>query len=338
MVLRDDISFFPMPERMPPSTRLAQSKIGIPSFPAEGLRQAPPGLEESIPLKHALKQMQSVSPRFDLDQSLLSSVEKGFSASCDSADGCSTLMVKHVPPWYTQKDMLEMVNSAGFVGQVDFLYLPGHVKGGNRGFAFINFSSVETAQDFLHRFDGSYDLIGDDRVNRPLAVMAANLQGLKANVENLIHHRIWHAWQEPPLIFNASYRASFKACMQTAGGDVDKRAKVSKQPSKPSKGKHMDFRQETNAPVTSFSALCREMNAPGMNVSAFCREVNASGVNVTAFRKLSLAEKQDAARAARARVRMFCEFCGSRRPPTTPFCPFCGEFYTNGQRSYDAYP
>merc|ERR1711971_1107780 len=73
-----------------------------------------------------------------------------------SLEGKTTVMVRNVPAKFMQQKLMREINAAGFLGKYDFLYLPMHPGGrGNRGFAFINFTTPESAEAFKLAFGGS---------------------------------------------------------------------------------------------------------------------------------------------------------------------------------------
>lgn len=101
--------------------------------------------------------------------------------SCeDVVNGCTTLMIKEVPLSYTQRNLMREINLSGFRGKYDFLYLPTDMrKHTNRGFAFINMVSEESAKEFYRKFHGSaLRLFGAEK---PIVILPADLQGFEEN-------------------------------------------------------------------------------------------------------------------------------------------------------------
>lgn len=95
--------------------------------------------------------------------------------------GCTTLMVRHVPTRFTQSKFAKEVDSCGFKGRYDFLYLPSeHRLRANRGFAFINFVSATDADAFYKEFQGGQFPSFESECD--LEILPADLQGYEENV------------------------------------------------------------------------------------------------------------------------------------------------------------
>jgi hypothetical protein len=96
--------------------------------------------------------------------------------------GMLTVMVRHIPSRYTQQKFMREINSGGFLGKYDFFYVLMQPKSRlNRGFAFINFNTVQDAEEFYAAFHDQR--LRHFHMERPLEVMPADLQGFEANVE-----------------------------------------------------------------------------------------------------------------------------------------------------------
>jgi protein phosphatase 1 regulatory subunit 42 len=64
-------------------------------------------------------------------------------------------MIKNIPNKYTQRMLLQTLDSAKFKGLYDFLYLPIDFKNRcNVGYAFINFRSYQTILRLADKFAG----------------------------------------------------------------------------------------------------------------------------------------------------------------------------------------
>lgn len=96
----------------------------------------------------------------------------------------TALMVCNVPCSVSQQQLSEAVDSMGFAGKYDFLYLPvkgrpsksgQSVRRSNLGYGFIDFSCPRDAQKFIESFTG-YQFAGTTSVKR-CEVRAAHLQG-----------------------------------------------------------------------------------------------------------------------------------------------------------------
>ena len=95
----------------------------------------------------------------------------------------TTVMLRNIPNKYTQKMLIDCLNEKGFHGKFDFLYLPVDFRNvANVGYAFINFDSESTLEEFRNLFEG-YKLPGFNS-QKVCSVGYARVQGLSANVEH----------------------------------------------------------------------------------------------------------------------------------------------------------
>lgn len=112
------------------------------------------------------------------------------SGGADSVDGMSqevtTLMICALPFQVTSEELLEAIDSLGFEGLYDFLYMPsrstkkcGKLRPGNVGYAFVNFRKSEDAARFAMVFPG-YTFPGVTS-EKQILVRAAACQGYDAN-------------------------------------------------------------------------------------------------------------------------------------------------------------
>jgi len=103
--------------------------------------------------------------------------------------GYTTVMIQQVPFKYTQTKFMNEVNSNGFAGTYDFLYLPVNARNhGNRGFGFINFLSASSAEEFYIKYHGQ-NLI-NHQATLPLSVIPSDVQGFEESAT-----RFFETWQ-----------------------------------------------------------------------------------------------------------------------------------------------
>lgn len=130
-----------------------------------------------------------------------------------SSDGPPTTgMLRNIPNRYTQDNLLEEIDQAGFMGTFDFFYLPIDVRNNaNVGYAFINFLDPEDFQRFQGQFEGyRYKRGGSKKI---ATVSPAIVQGIEKNVENLVKKRVAHG-QFGPVIFRKGQRIGFEEAAQ----------------------------------------------------------------------------------------------------------------------------
>lgn len=96
----------------------------------------------------------------------------------------TTLMIRNIPCKVKMKALLDLLNSKGFAGTFDFLYLPvrGH-HSSNLGYAFINFRSATTVAPFMFAFNGvAFSMVSGIRTEKVIEIRPARVQGLAGNI------------------------------------------------------------------------------------------------------------------------------------------------------------
>lgn len=95
----------------------------------------------------------------------------------------TTMMLRNIPNKYTQETLLEEMDRRGFKSACDFFYLPMDFRFRcNMGYAFINFTSAETADAFLKAFSGLKLGAALHGSKKTCEVCPARIQGWSANV------------------------------------------------------------------------------------------------------------------------------------------------------------
>lgn len=97
----------------------------------------------------------------------------------------TTMMIRNIPNRYTQRDLIRELESLGFGGTFDFLYVPID-KGTmcNVGYAFVNFVDHTRAAMCMRVFD-NYSFTKHRKARGKIAtVSVAHIQGLEANIRH----------------------------------------------------------------------------------------------------------------------------------------------------------
>lgn len=100
-------------------------------------------------------------------------------------NGLQTVMLKNLPATYFEKNLVLELDSSGFQGLFDYVYVPRDVRVRiNRGMAFINFVTGAAAESFYQKYHGQYFTrnSGDDAVEEALCVTPADAQGLEESL------------------------------------------------------------------------------------------------------------------------------------------------------------
>jgi hypothetical protein len=125
------------------------------------------------------------------DAALTTSDADNSNMSTEFADGpnqeITTLMICALPFQITGDKLIQAIDSFGFAGLYDFVYIPsrstkkhGKSRQGNVGYGFVNFRRSEDAADFAATFSG-YKFPGI-LSGRQLTVRPAACQGYAANL------------------------------------------------------------------------------------------------------------------------------------------------------------
>jgi hypothetical protein len=99
-------------------------------------------------------------------------------------DNVTTLMVRNIPNMYTRSMLIEELDSLGFEGDYDFIYLPiDKSTQWNVGYAFVNFKTAEAAKRCVTDVTG-YKFDRFEHGSRKVAqISVAHIQGLQKNLE-----------------------------------------------------------------------------------------------------------------------------------------------------------
>jgi len=126
----------------------------------------------------------------------------------------TTVMVCHIPCRVAQDELISVINSLGFIGQYDFVYMPlggktSSVGSSNLGYAFINFAAPRYVANFYAAFEG-YRFTGSQS-KKKCTIKPAIVQGLEDNIHHATacqkKHRTW-----APAICRLSQEALEASC------------------------------------------------------------------------------------------------------------------------------
>jgi hypothetical protein len=93
----------------------------------------------------------------------------------------TTVMIRNIPCRYTQEELIEDISE--ITPLFNFVYLPPSKRcEGNVGYAFVNFSTPESAKLFMQVFNG-FTFPRQPTSSKVAEVVYAVLQGLKENIK-----------------------------------------------------------------------------------------------------------------------------------------------------------
>jgi len=123
----------------------------------------------------------------------------------------TSAMMRNLPNDYTRCMLLELLDSEGFAGTYDFLYLPSDFRStSGLGYAFVNFPSIDDAERFRQHFSGFNRWCrASDKV---CEVTWSSLQGLDAHIERYRNSPVMHACipeEQKPALFQGLERVPF---------------------------------------------------------------------------------------------------------------------------------
>jgi hypothetical protein len=128
----------------------------------------------------------------------------------EAEDVRDTVMLRNIPNKYTQRMLLDQINSLGFEGTYSFFYLPRDVRTtANTGYSFVCFNDNGSAKLFMDKFSG-YKLPGFNS-QKVCEVSWARIQGLKANIQHYRNSPVnnFTAPEFRPLLFAAGTEIPF---------------------------------------------------------------------------------------------------------------------------------
>jgi len=124
----------------------------------------------------------------------------------------TTVMIRNIPKMYSRHEVQELLDSEGFAGKYDFLYLPIDFKqGDNLGYAFVNLASSADAHELILQFTG-FKLWPTSNEEVCEVSWSNQHQGLDQHIERyrnspVMHENVPEEWK--PLILAAGQAVPF---------------------------------------------------------------------------------------------------------------------------------
>jgi hypothetical protein len=163
----------------PPGLELPPGLEAPPGLALEEV-EAPPGLEAKTTVAelHARMQGRGRAATWSAEEPKKSPLPPG----------TTTAMFRNIPNKYTQSGLVERLHEDGYLGQLDFIYLPIDFKNKcNVGYAFVNFRTAEACARFAGEYHlcNSRDKLPGFNSKKVCEVSAARFQGCDENVRRL---------------------------------------------------------------------------------------------------------------------------------------------------------
>jgi len=128
-----------------------------------------------------------------------------------SSENTTTLMLRNIPNDFTREMLLNMLNSKGFAGKYDFVYLPvDFARAANLGYAFVNALTHDDALEMQRSLEGfcSWNI----RSPKKCHVVWSSTQGISQHIKNYRNSPVMHesvAEECKPLLFRHGERVAF---------------------------------------------------------------------------------------------------------------------------------
>eukprot|EP00931_Biecheleriopsis_adriatica_P046723 TRINITY_DN26856_c0_g2_i1.p1 TRINITY_DN26856_c0_g2~~TRINITY_DN26856_c0_g2_i1.p1 ORF type:complete len:603 (+),score=92.39 TRINITY_DN26856_c0_g2_i1:72-1880(+) len=247
--------------------------------------------------------------------------------------GMTSVMMKNVPSKYTQQKLMREINTVGFLGHYDFFYLPLQPHGhGNRGFAFINFSTPEAAQMFYTTFQGKQ--LRRFTSETPLAILPADVQGFEQNAEHYANLRM--APTPKRRSTQAGNACFFKPLpphvVQMLGPEVNNILGQGSTSAGHAQGGQASEGYPAERPQLAGRIPNGAQHSHQMkNAAQSAPMPRSTGPQPpqqwapTPVDKSPSAQSNTSAEASKQPMQRFCAFCGMSKPPSFIFCSYCGQ-------------
>lgn len=103
----------------------------------------------------------------------------------------TTVMLRNLPNKMTRTDLVKLIDSKGFAGHYDFIYVPIDFKTrGSFGYGLVNMLNGAAARQLMNAFEGFADWASDSR--KVCKVEWARRQGLLALLQHYRESKIMH--------------------------------------------------------------------------------------------------------------------------------------------------
>eukprot|EP00435_Cladocopium_sp_Y103_P032163 s402_g8.t1 len=236
----------------------------------------------------------------------------------------TTVMLRNLPNKYSQQMLLEELNTSGFLGTFDFLYLPIDPEtNANRGYCFINFTDPNFAWTLKLAYEGRK--MGRFNSDKVVSVAPAALQGFEANYAHYSTARVNRG--------DPSTRPLFLREAAVAGQDAPPRRRGGRR----SQGSLIDIaarqqkKQQVPAQAPAFTEGYIGLQAGGGSMpgpQGHWSEGGKKGGKSGGKGNAKGRGPSDQSQEARPR---YCPFCGGEAKPDFKFCQFCGASLNFGQ-------
>jgi hypothetical protein len=151
--------------------------------------------------------------QFPATISLASCISDTSSVAGNPTDKFTTVMLRNVPNTYTRGMLVDMLNSEGFAGKFEFVYLPIDFKThAGLGYAFVDCCSPQEAQKMRQHFEGFLRWAVKSEKICSVSWSHPEQQGIDSHIERyrnspIMHESVNDEWK--PALFSKGLRVPF---------------------------------------------------------------------------------------------------------------------------------
>jgi len=237
-----------------------------------------------------------------------------------------TVMMRNLPNKVTQQQLLQHLDDEGFLNAYDFMYLPIDPEtNANRGYAFINFTTLGMALIFRMHFEGQR--FSNFHSNKVLSIVPAKLQGFEANYSHYSNAHFNYpdpaAW--PLFLREPSYTGKpVQSGKQNSQSLIDQAAKELRR-------KQQQQKQQAQHALTAARANSRPSTTlvPAVPAASAAPAETAEASEVSASAEVAEGTSSaEESKESSTRVAKFCYSCGGSLEGYFKFCRYCGSSVT----------
>jgi hypothetical protein len=144
----------------------------------------------------------------------------------------TTAMLRNLPNNYSRAMLLELIDSQGFAGQYDFVYLPMDFKShASLGYAFVNLLTPQLAKQFWNKLDGFHQWAVPSQKVCSMSWSHPH-QGLQAHTDRYRNSPVMHEEvpdEYKPVVFKDGQRMSFPPATMKLRAPAMGRARAGRQ-------------------------------------------------------------------------------------------------------------
>lgn len=113
--------------------------------------------------------------------------------STASRTDLTTVMMKHLPQFFTRTQFRRFLDSQGFAAKYDFVYVPTAFRSGQSfGYAVVNFIATGIAEEAIRKLQGCQSVDPEDAKGLEVCYSHPNNQGLNANIDRYRNSPVMH--------------------------------------------------------------------------------------------------------------------------------------------------